>query len=456
MTIFYIPFGYLLKFCCMISGNQYVLALFFFALIMQVVLFPLGIKQQKTSVNMAKMRPKEQIIREKYKGRNDRPTQMKMQQEIQELYQKEGVSQFSGCLPLLIQLPIILILFGVVRYPLSYSVAINDKPFVEKQYQTAVIMLDEAKEAIAASEYYLNATVDQAKHDQLHSTYDSFAALQKAFGATIDDTTKKWDRDTALTSPGDAYAELYLVGFMQKDAARYEGLLASDYGIENAMVTDFAEDDLERIPSFNFLDGYTFLDIPQRRFNEGFGSVIIMLIIPLLVFLSSFYSGVLTRKFSGTPATQPNGAPTPGNGAMMKWGMPALSTYFSLTFPLAIGAYWIFRTILQTLQQFILSKMYPIPQVTEAELEEARRQYKGKKKKVITIEVDEDDTTYDSLVVDPSSKRTESSEPKSSGKVVMLTGDEPSDEPKAAMPGKVEKAKMKEDKPDEPDDSKKE
>ena len=55
MTLFYIPFGYLLKFCCIISGNQYVLALFFFALIMQIVLFPLGIKQQKSSVNMAKM-----------------------------------------------------------------------------------------------------------------------------------------------------------------------------------------------------------------------------------------------------------------------------------------------------------------------------------------------------------------------------------------------------------------
>lgn len=450
MTIFYIPFGYLLKFCCMISGNQYVLALFFFALIMQVILFPLGIKQQKTSVNMAKMRPKEQIIREKYKGRNDRPTQMKMQQEIQALYQKEGVSQFSGCLPMLIQLPIILILFGVVRYPLSYSVAINDKPFVERQYQTAVVMLEEAKESIAASEYYLDASKDQAKHDELRQSYDAFASLQKAFGATLDDETKKWNHDT-LAEPSDAYAELHLVSFMQKDAAKYEDILATEYGINNAITTEFAAEDLDRIPSFDFLDGYTFLDIPQRRFGEGFVSVLIMLIIPLLVFLSSFYSGVLTRKFSSMPTTQPDGTPTPGNGAMMKWGMPALSTYFSLTFPLAIGAYWIFRTILQTVQQYILTKMYPIPQVTEAELEEARRQYKGKKKKVITIEVDEDDTSYDSLVVNSDSDRggDDSSKQKPTGKIVMLTGDEPSDEPKAAPSGKVEKAKMKEDKPDD-------
>jgi len=441
MSIFYIPFGYLLKFCCLISGNHYVLALFFFALIMQIVLFPLGIKQQKTSVNMQKMKPKEQIIREKYKGRTDRPTQMKMQQEIQELYQKEGVSQFSGCLPLLIQLPIILILFGVVRYPLSYCVAINDSAYVDRQYQTAVNMLEEAKDAIAESEFYKDASTDQKKHDDLHTVYNSFAALQKGFGAKIDDN-KQWD-GSELSKPIDAYAELNLVSFMQKDAAKYEELLESDYGVANAMTTNFTEADLDRLPTFDFFGGFTFLDIPQQRFNQGFAAVLIMLIIPLLVFLSSFFGGVFSRKLSGISATQPDGTPVPGNGAMMKWGMPALSTYFSLTMPLAIGAYWIFRTILQTIQQFILSKMYPLPVITEEELEAARRQYKGKKKKVITIEVDEDDTSYDDLVVDTKKGGSDSeSSPKPSGKVVMLTGDEPSDEPKVIL----DKPKLKDDK----------
>lgn len=455
MTLFYIPFGYLLKFCCIISDNQYVLALFFFALIMQIVLFPLGIKQQKSSVNMAKMKPKEQIIREKYKGRNDRPTQMKMQQEIQDLYRNEGVSQLSGCLPLLIQLPLILILFGVVRYPLSYCVAINDNAYVNKQYTTAVTMLEEAKEKIAASDYYLDPSKDQAKHDELKATYDAFTNLQKGFGATIDTDTNKWNGEFSKdgngnVQPADAYGELNLVSFMQKDAAKYEALLASDYGIEGAMTTEFSAEDLDRLPSFDFMDGYTFLDIPNSRFKEGFVPVLVMLIIPLLVFLSSFFSGVLTRKFMGTPQTQPDGSPIPGNGALMKWGMPALSTYFALTFPLAIGAYWIFRTILQTLQQFILSKMYPLPVVTEAELEEARRQYKGKKKKVITIEVDEDDDSYDSLRVEP---KDDAAKPKASGKVVMLTGDEPSDEPKAAAPeSKGEKPKLKEERPESKDD----
>lgn len=316
-------------------------------------------------------------------------------------------------------------------------------------------MLEEAKEKIAASDYYLDPSKDQAKHDELKATYDAFTNLQKGFGATIDTDTNKWNGEFSKdgngnVQPADAYGELNLVSFMQKDAAKYEALLASDYGIEGAMTTEFSAEDLDRLPSFDFMDGYTFLDIPNSRFKEGFVPVLVMLIIPLLVFLSSFFSGVLTRKFTGTPQTQPDGSPMPGNGALMKWGMPALSTYFALTFPLAIGAYWIFRTILQTLQQFILSKMYPLPVVTEAELEEARRQYKGKKKKVITIEVDEDDDSYDNLRVEP---KDDAAKPKASGKVVMLTGDEPSDEPKAAAPeSKGEKPKLKEERPESKDD----
>ncbi len=453
MSVFYLPFGYLLKLCCTLAFNEYVLALLFFAIIMQVILFPLGIKQQKSSVNMQKIKPKEQIIREKYSGRNDRPTQIKMQQEIQELYQKEGVSQFSGCLPLLIQLPIILILFAVVRYPLTYCVAINDAEFVENQYTTAIGMFESAKSKIADSEYYKDKTKDQAKYDELHTLYDNFVNIQTSFGATIDEKTKLWNKEEDLKSPADAYAELNLVGLMQGDADEYEELLETKYGIKDAMGIGFAAEDVERLPSFGFIGDYTFLNIPNQYFGAGLGTIAIMLIIPVLVFVSSYFGGVFTRKFSGMNQTQPNGAPAPGNGKFMKWGMPAISAYFALTFPLAIGAYWIFRTVLQALQQYILAKMYPMPVITEEDIKEARRLYKGKKKKVITIEVDEDDTTYDSMIIDTKSSSNDTSVP--STKFTMLTGDEPSDEPKVKPEGKVEKAAMKkDDKIKLPDDKK--
>ena len=95
------------------AGN-YLLVLLIFAVLVEIAMLPLGIKQQKNSIKQASLRPKEMAIRKKYAGRTDAVTQQKMQTEIQELYRQENFNQFAGCLPTLIQLPIILILYQVV------------------------------------------------------------------------------------------------------------------------------------------------------------------------------------------------------------------------------------------------------------------------------------------------------------------------------------------------------
>ena len=101
-------------------GGKYVFALLLYALIFKILFLPFSIKQQKSSIKMAKLAPKIELIKAKYKGRTDAPTKQKMQQEIMELQQKEGYSPLSGCLPLLLQFPIIIFLYNVIRNPLSY------------------------------------------------------------------------------------------------------------------------------------------------------------------------------------------------------------------------------------------------------------------------------------------------------------------------------------------------
>ncbi len=123
----YSLFGLILKFCYTI-GQNYVVALLLFAIIIKVLMVPLGIKQQKNSIKQANLRPKEMAIRKKYAGRNDKVTQQKVQQEIMDLYQRENFNPMGGCLPLLIQLPIIWILYRVITKPLQYlcGVGLND------------------------------------------------------------------------------------------------------------------------------------------------------------------------------------------------------------------------------------------------------------------------------------------------------------------------------------------
>lgn len=85
-----------------ITGS-YMIAIFLFAVIVEILMLLLfGIKQQKNSIKQASLRPKEQAIRKKYAGRDDKVTQQKVSEEIQEMYQKEGYSVFGGCLPALL------------------------------------------------------------------------------------------------------------------------------------------------------------------------------------------------------------------------------------------------------------------------------------------------------------------------------------------------------------------
>lgn len=102
-----------------ITGS-YAVALLFYALLFKIVFLPFSIKQQKNQIAMAKLAPKMEVIRAKYKGRTDQVSMRKQQEEIMELQRKEGYSPLSGCLPMLLQLPIIVLLYNVIRSPLSY------------------------------------------------------------------------------------------------------------------------------------------------------------------------------------------------------------------------------------------------------------------------------------------------------------------------------------------------
>ncbi len=112
--------GGIIRFCNDLVGNQYFFALLIFAVIVEILLLPFGIMQQRNSRKQARLRPKEMAIRKKYAGREDNATKQKMSQEIQEMYSKEGYSPMAGCLQIFIQLPIIIALYNIVMNPLKY------------------------------------------------------------------------------------------------------------------------------------------------------------------------------------------------------------------------------------------------------------------------------------------------------------------------------------------------
>lgn len=90
-------------------GLAYFFAIFIYTLIIKLVLLPLTIKQTRSTAKMSELQPKVKQIQDKYK--ND---PQKSQEMLMQLYKKEGVSPFSGCLPLLIQFPLIIAMYRVL------------------------------------------------------------------------------------------------------------------------------------------------------------------------------------------------------------------------------------------------------------------------------------------------------------------------------------------------------
>ncbi len=123
-----IPFSYVMRFFYTLTDN-YMIALLLFAIVVKIVLFPIGVKSQKNMVKQATLRPKEMAIRAKYAGRDDKATQQKMQNEIMNLYQQENYNPAAGCLPMILQLVVVWAIYQIVYGPLTYLCGMSADAF---------------------------------------------------------------------------------------------------------------------------------------------------------------------------------------------------------------------------------------------------------------------------------------------------------------------------------------
>ncbi len=112
--IFAKPIGWLLELLYDFIGS-YGLAVVVFTVIVKLCLYPLYAKQIKSTANMANMQPKIQAIQKKYA--NDQET---MNIKMMELYKEEKFNPMGGCLPMIIQMPIIFGIFALLRNPMAY------------------------------------------------------------------------------------------------------------------------------------------------------------------------------------------------------------------------------------------------------------------------------------------------------------------------------------------------
>ncbi len=106
-----IPIGYALGFTVNLIGD-YAIAIILFTILLKIVLLPISINQTKSQVKMAKVQPIVAKINEKYKH-----DKQKAQQKTMELYKKAKINPMAGCLPLIINMVLLISFFRVLLYP---------------------------------------------------------------------------------------------------------------------------------------------------------------------------------------------------------------------------------------------------------------------------------------------------------------------------------------------------
>ena len=315
--------GWFLNLITKITFGNYILALLIFAIIIEVVLLPFSIKQQKTSIKQAKLRPKEMAIRKKYAGRKDQKTQQLITQEIQELYQKENYNPMAGCFPLLIQLPIIMVLYQIVVDPITY----------------------------------------------IMNTSSEFTAFMRAYFAQMGQTIK-------------STGSIELIGRMREQWTSNPDFFnqIGNYCSNPEAVMAKIEEVVTHAPNFNvgpFNMGY----IPSFEPHEPLYWW--LLLIPVLTFAVYFTTTKLQRKFSYQPTQNADDRQQACSNNMMDIMMPLMSVYFTFIMPAAIAIYWMFKSVLGFGKQVVMSKAMPLPTFTEEDYRAAEKELAGKAPKKV-------------------------------------------------------------------------
>lgn len=345
MTYIMIALGWILNLFYELIGN-YGFAIILFTVFIKLVLLPLDIKQKKSMAKTQKLQPLLNEVQKKYANDKD-----KLNQETMKLYQKYDINPMGGCLPMLIQFPIIIALYWVVKKPITYMMGVGagDVWRVAEAFNTwAAANAGELSETIK-SIVPVTYKASRALADNTFGTYEIQIAQQMF-------KNPEMLSHPAITSWG-------------------KNLDLIDFG--------FLGMDLSEIPNLGALIGVFTGKISNITLNT-----VLLWTIPVCSGLSSWLS---TRIASGQQKKDKNEViaeadkPKDNAGGMgdtmksMTLIGPIFSAWFAFTLPAAVGLYWTVSNIIMIIQQVVVTK-YLVPEITEEELEgEINNVKKGRK-----------------------------------------------------------------------------
>lgn len=289
MTAILQVFGTFLLWLYHICGNSYALALIVFTLLTKLVLFPLSYKGKKGMMQMNTMQAEMARLQKQY-GNN----RVKYNEEVQKLYEREGVNPMSGCLWSFLPLPILMGLYYIIRRPMLYMMHLTTD-----QISAAISAVQKLGYAISSNAAYQEMEVSGL----MNGHPDVLAAVQNAVG--------------------DAASKLEVINF------NFLGL------------------DLSQIPKLKFWEN-----------GISWNSVGLFLIPIVVTVLNIAYSKLSqkTNNFNKNQNGSGN-ASVDRTNKMMLIVMPLMYLWFGYIMPAGMCVYMAFNAIFMAIQEIICARL---------------------------------------------------------------------------------------------------
>lgn len=282
-------FGYVLNFINNFVGN-YGLAIILFTVLIKIIMLPLSIKQQRTMKKSAKLQEKMKVLQFKYKNDPE-----KLNREMMDLYKKENMSPFSGCLSSIMQFILLISIFYMVRCPLTYMERID-----KTQIDTYVQQLKEEGMSV-------------------NSAYSEIDIIRE-----IDYLKVKFPEDETLNKIN--------------------------------LNMNFCGLDLSKIPQQNLGD-WTVYIIPILYIISTFISMRITTSMQIKDKKNDGVIDITENKEEKEEEKNEMEDAMAQSNKMMSWMMPIMSVSISLVAPLGLALYWLVNNILMIGERLVLDKV---------------------------------------------------------------------------------------------------
>lgn len=307
-----------------------------FTIIIYTLMIPLTVKQQKWSKMSAVMNPEIQKIQKKYANKKDQASMLKQQEELQIVYEKYGVSPTSGCLPMLIPMPILFALYPVIQNIPKYvdGVKAAYMPVVDQimqvdGFQKIMETIGSAKPVLmsaTAYDYSKADTLVQVLYKFQDSTWNTLVDKMPSIETVVDATTKTMGH------------------------------------LNNFLGINIGETPMTMLT--NSLHPFSIVGI------------ILAVIIPIMAGLAQFIS----VKLQPQPSMDENNQMA-ASMKTMTYTMPLFSVFLGFTLPAGLGLYWAVSAVVRCVQQVAINKYLQTKSLDDMIKENQEKAAKKREKK---------------------------------------------------------------------------